>query len=151
MLSMKTRYAIKALIGLATKDTREPVLIQTLAEEQNIPKKFLELILLDLKAMGILSSKKGKHGGYFLRVEPARIRIGQVVRGMEGPLALLQCVSQTQYERCEDCPDERICGLRLVFKDVRDATSKILDNTTLADVLARIEQEQAQPEVMFHI
>src|ERR1700754_3857700 len=111
MLSMKTRYAIKALIALAKMPHRNPVLISALAESENIPKKFLELILLELKGMGILSSKKGKNGGYFLRLEPAQIKIGQVVRGIEGPLALLPCVSQTQYERCDDCPDEKICGL----------------------------------------
>src|SRR6185295_3559664 len=150
MLSMKTRYAIKALIALARKPDREPVLISALAEEERIPKKFLELILLDLKGMGILGSRKGKFGGYFLRMEPEQVKIGQVVRGIEGPLALLPCVSLTQYERC-DCVDERTCGLRLVFKDVRDATAKILDNTTLRDVLNRIEREREQPEVMFHI
>src|ERR1700759_455065 len=147
MLSMRTRYAIKALISLATENTREPVLISDLAERERIPKKFLELILLDLKAMGVVASRKGKHGGYFLRETPADIKLGRVIRGMEGPPALLPCVSQTQYERCEDCKDEMVCGLRLVFKDVRDATAKILDNTSLADVLARIDREKVQPDL----
>ncbi len=151
MLSMKTRYAIKALIALAREPNRDPVLISSLAEHENIPKKFLELILLDLKAMGILGSRKGKHGGYFLRLEPGQVKLGQVVRGIEGPLALLQCVSQTQYERCADCPDEKLCGLRLVFKDVRDATSKILDNTSLSDVMARVDREAQRSDLMFHI
>ena len=151
MLSMKTRYAIKALIGLAGEHSREPVLISALAEREMIPKKFLELILLDLKGMGLVASRKGKHGGYFLRELPADIKIGRVIRGMEGPLALLPCVSQTQYERCEDCKDEFTCGLRLVFKDVRDATAKILDNTSLADMLARSEREKSNPDLMFHI
>jgi len=150
MLSMKTRYAIKALIALAQKPDREPVLISSLAEDERIPKKFLELILLDLKGMGFLDSRKGKYGGYFLRMEPIEIKLGQVVRGMEGPLALLPCVSLTQYERCE-CVDEKTCGLRLIFKEVRDATSKILDNTTLQDVLNRIEKEKREPDLMFHI
>ncbi len=151
MLSMKTRYAIKALIALARKSERTPVLISALAEQESIPKKFLELILLDLKAMGMLSSKQGKHGGYFLRLEPKQITIGQIVRGIEGPLALLQCVSQTRYERCSDCPDEKLCGLRLVFKDVRDATSKILDNTSLEDVMTRVDVEGRNTDLMFHI
>src|SRR5438045_8120958 len=107
MLSMKTRYAIKALIGLARLPHRDPVLISELAKQETIPKKFLELILLDLKAMGILGSRKGKHGGYFLRMNADKVTLGQIVRGIEGPLALLPCVSQTQYERCEDCPDEK--------------------------------------------
>lgn len=147
---MKTRYAIKALIALGRKSDRNPVLIADLARQENIPKKFLELILLELKTMGFLESKKGKHGGYFLRRETSKIMIGHVVRGIEGPLALLPCVSQTRYERC-DCLDEKTCGLRLVFKEVRDATARILDNTSLSDVLARIDQESATPEVMFHI
>ena len=126
------------------------MLISALAEVENIPKKFLELILLDLKGMGILASRKGKYGGYFLRLEPQEVKIGQVVRRIEGPLALLPCVSLTQYERCH-CPDEKHCGLRLVFKDVRDATARILDNTSLLDVLQRVEKERQQPEVMFHI
>lgn len=151
MLSMKTRYAIKALIALAKEPSRDPVLISYLAEKENIPKKFLELILLDLKGMGILGSKKGKHGGYFMRMDADKVTLGQIVRGIEGPLALLPCVSQTQYERCEDCPDEKVCGLRLAFKDVRDATAQILDHTSLTDVLARIEREKQQPDLMFHI
>ncbi|MEI6235345.1 MAG: Rrf2 family transcriptional regulator [Planctomycetota bacterium] len=151
MLSMKTRYAIKALLSLANEPTREPVLIAELAEKENIPKKFLELILLDLKAMGILGSRKGKGGGYFLRLEPRQVTIGSIVRGIEGPLALLQCVSQTRYQRCADCPDEKLCGMRMVFRDVREATSKILDNTSLADVLTRVDQAAVNPELMFHI
>lgn len=151
MLSAKTKYALKALISLANEPDRNPVLIQSLAEKECIPKKFLEQILLDLKALGFVGSKKGKHGGYYLRWNPEQIFLGQVLRGIEGPIALLPCVSVTQYERCEECIDEKTCGLRLVFKDVRDATAKILDKTSLADVLARVEREKAQPDVMFHI
>jgi Rrf2 family protein len=151
MLSAKTKYALKALISLAGEPDRNPVLIQSLAEKECIPKKFLEQILLDLKALGFVGSKKGKHGGYYLRWNPEQIFLGQVLRGIEGPIALLPCVSVTQYERCEECIDEKTCGLRLVFKDVRDATAKILDKTSLADVLERVEREKKQPDVMFHI
>jgi len=151
MLSKKTKYALLAMIALAKERGTEPVLIATLAENERIPKKFLELILLDLKNLGVVQSRKGKHGGYYLSRAPQEIKLGQIVRGIEGPLALIPCVSQTAYARCGECRDERSCGLRLVMKDVRDATARILDNTSLADVLARIESERVRPEMMFHI
>lgn len=151
MLSAKTKYALKAMVALAAESDRKPVLISVIAKNERIPKKFLELILLDLKALGFVSSKKGKNGGYFLRWNADQIFIGQVVRGIEGPLALLPCVSKTRYQRCADCRDEKACGLRLVFKEVRDSTAKILDYTSLADVLEKIETEKKAPEIMFHI
>jgi Rrf2 family protein len=151
MLSKKTQYALKAMIALARETSTEPVMIASLAENECIPKKFLELILLDLKSLGVVQSKKGKQGGYFLSRSPQEIKLGHIIRGIEGPLALLPCVSLTQYQRCDECSDERSCGLRLVMKDVRDATAKILDNTSLADVLDRVEAERSKPEVMFHI
>lgn len=151
MISKKTKYALLAMIELAKGREGNPVLIATLAEDGRIPKKFLELILLDLKNLGVVQSRKGKYGGYYLSRKPEEIKLGQIVRGIEGPLALIPCVSQTAYERCDECRDERSCGLRLVMKDVRDATARILDNTSLADVLQRIESEQAKPEMMFHI
>ena len=151
MLSKKTQYALKAMIALASEQPGEPIMIASLAEHERIPKKFLELILLDLKGLGVVQSKKGKQGGYYLSRNPREIKLGHIIRGIEGPLALLPCVSQSQYQRCDECHDERTCGLRLVMKDVRDATAKILDNTSLADVLDRVEAERSKPEVMFHI
>jgi Rrf2 family protein len=139
MLCNKTKYALKALQVLAKEYGQGPVLISEIARRENIPPKFLELILLDLKNQGILQSKKGKGGGYFLARSPQSVTVGQIVRVMEGPLALLPCVSRTSYMRCRECRDERTCGIRIVLKDVRDATAKILDSTTLADVLKRVE------------
>ncbi len=139
MLSNKTKYALKALQVLAKEYGQGPVLISEIARRENIPAKFLELILLELKNQGILQSKKGKGGGYFLARPPHSVSVGQVVRAMEGPLAPLPCVSRTAYMRCRECRDERSCGIRLVMKDVRDATAKILDSTTLADMLKRVE------------
>ena len=107
--------------------------------KENIPKKFLELILLDLKNHGILQSKKGKGGGYSLGRKPAAIKLGRVIRLLDGPLAPLPCVSQTAYVPCDECEDEKTCGIRIVMRDVRDAIANILDNTTLADVLQRVE------------
>jgi Rrf2 family protein len=148
VLSKKTKYALKALIGLAEDYGREPVLIARLAEREGIPKKFLELILLELKGLGLVQSKMGKQGGYFLKVAPENVKLGHVVRSLDGPLAPIPCVSVTAYQRCEECRDEAKCGLRLVMKDVRDAIANILDNTTLQDVLDRVGEKEA---AMFYI
>jgi Rrf2 family protein len=138
MLTRKSKYGIKAMLLLAEEADRGPVLISELAERQRLPKKFLEAILLELKRHGLLHSKKGKGGGYLLGREPTEITVGQIIRILEGPLALTPCVSQTAYRRCEECIDERTCGVRLAMKDVRDATAQILDHTTLAGLNAEI-------------
>jgi len=137
MLSHKSKYALKAMIVLAREYGRGPVLISEIASREDIPRKFLELILLELRNRGLLHSKKGKGGGYFLARAAAEITVGEILRDIEGPLALIPCVSQTAYRRCEECLDEQTCGIRMVMKDVRDATARILDSTTLADVLSR--------------
>ena len=139
MLSNKAKYALRALFALSEKYDEGPILISDLAEQERIPRKFLELILLELKNHGILQSKKGKGGGYFLGRTPDLIRLGQVIRILDGPLAPLPCVSQTAYRRCDECDDELACGIRIVMKEVRDATAKVLDGTTLADVLELVD------------
>ena len=139
MLSNKSKYALKALQVLAKEYGQGPILISDIARRENIPAKFLELILLEMKNQGILQSKKGKGGGYFLARPPHSVTVGQIVRIIDGPLAPLPCVSRTAYMRCRECRDERSCGIRIVMKDVRDATARILDSTTLADVLKRVE------------
>lgn len=116
------------------------MLISALSEDERIPQKFLELILLDLKRQGILRSKKGRGGGYSLARSPGDVSLGQVIRILDGPLAPLPCVSQTAYVRCEECDDETTCGIRTVMKEVRDSTARILDGTTVADVLTRVER-----------
>ncbi len=138
MLRNKTKYALKALQVLAKEYGQGPVLISEIARRERISPKFLELILLELKNQGVVQSKKGKGGGYFLARAPQTVSVGQIVRMMEGPLAPLPCVSKTSYMRCAECRDERTCGIRIVMKDVRDATARILDSTTLADVLQRV-------------
>ena len=140
MISKKTKYGLKALIYLAREYDKGPTLIADLARDERIPKKFLELILLALKNKGVLQSKKGKGGGYYLGRPPAKISMGEVVRLLEGPLAPVPCVSVMAYAKCEECIDEQTCGIRLVMKDVRDAIADILDGTTLADVLDRVER-----------
>ena len=140
MLSMKAKYGLRALTVLAREYGKGPVLIGDLAKRERIPHKFLELILLDLKKKGILQSKKGKGGGYLLMRPPSATSVGEVVRALDGPLALLPCVSQTAYRRCDECPDEETCGIRSVMKEVRDSTASILDGTSLADIVERIRQ-----------
>jgi Rrf2 family protein len=137
MLTRKSKYGIKALLALAEDQGRRPVLIAEVAEKHRIPMKFLQAILLDLKRHGILQSKMGKGGGYYLRRDPTEITVGEVIRVLDGPLALVPCVSQTAYSRCEECIDEATCSVRWIMREVRDATAEILDNTTLAELNAK--------------
>lgn len=135
MLSQKTRYALKAMLELSSLPPGETLSSAEIASRRHIPAKFLEAILVELKRHGLVRGQRGRGGGYQLRQGPSAISFGSVVRLMEGPLALLPCVSQTQYRRCADCPDERTCELRILFREVRDSTSAILDQRSLADAL----------------
>ncbi len=144
MISKKTKYGLKALIYLARQYEKGPILIADLAREERIPKKFLEAILLALKNSGILQSKKGKGGGYYLGKDPKTITFGQAIRVMEGPLAPVPCVSETAYAKCEECESEITCGIRPVMKDLRDAMAKVLDTTTLADALEAMDKAEQQ-------
>jgi Rrf2 family protein len=137
MLSKKSKYAIKALLALAEHGAEEPMRIMDIAAQESLPQKFLELILLDLRNAGVVQSRKGKGGGYLLARVPDRIMLGQVVRLFDGPLAPVPCASQTAYVPCDDCEDEATCGVRLAMKEVRDATAKILDHTSLATIRRR--------------
>lgn len=145
MLSKKAKYALQACLALAGEPTSRPVLIANLAEKDGIPKKFLEIILLELRNSGALGSRKGKGGGYFLARPPQTITIGQIVRLMDGPLAPIPCVSQSAYQPCSDCHGEGTCGIRMVMKDVRDAIAGILDRTSLQDVLDRVAASGTEP------
>lgn len=138
-LSKRTQYCLRALYALARDYGRGPTLIAQLAEEEAIPKKFLEQILLSLKATGLVESKKGKGGGYTLVQAPERITIGAVIRMVEGPLAPLPCASETRFRKCDECADIETCGTRMVMREVRDAISKILDATTLAMVCGKVD------------
>ena len=142
---MKAKYGLRAMASLARDYGRGPLLIADIAEKERIPRKFLELILLDLKKKGFVQSKKGKGGGYYLNRLPATISVDQLIRALDGPLALLPCVSQMAYERCAECPDEETCGIRRVFKDVREATIRVLERTTLADLMAGAELTPQRP------
>ena len=132
MITKKAKYPLKALLELnVSYETKKPVLIADLAKRGRIPKKFLELILLELKNKGILESRKGKGGGYLLAKAPAQIMIGPVLRIIDGPLAPLPCLSQTAYRRCDECVDEATCSIRMVLKEVHDHQIHVLDNTSL--------------------
>jgi Rrf2 family protein len=151
MLSMKAKYGLRALTLLAREYGKGPILIGDLAQQEHIPKKFLELILLELKKKGILQSRKGKGGGYLLNRPPAATSVGEVIRALDGPLALLPCVSQTAYRRCDECPDEKTCGIRSVMKEVRDSTASILDGTSLADIVERSQRTESDEDQRTHL
>ncbi len=137
MLSKKTRYALKALVVLGKNFGEAPIQISRIASEEHIPKKFLEQILLDLRNAGLLFSKKGSGGGYGLVKDPSEISVVQILRITGGPVALLPCVSLNFYQKCEECENETTCGVRDVFLELRDATVKILSETSIADVINR--------------
>ena len=143
MLSQKTRYALKALLELSTLPPGASLSSAEIAARRDIPAKFLEAILAELKRDGLVRGQRGRGGGYQLGQSAEVISFGAVVRLMEGPLALLPCVSQTQYRRCSDCKDERTCELRKLFREVRDGTAAILDDRSLAD--ARRDARSVMP------
>jgi Rrf2 family protein len=141
MLSKKTKYAINALVYLAREGSDgQPVQISRVAESEHIPRKFLEAILLELKHAGMLNSRKGKTGGYYLQKTPDEINIADVMRLFDGPIALLPCVAYKYYERCEECKDEETCGIRSVFSDVRSQTVQMLKMATLFEIIQRSEK-----------
>lgn len=135
MLSKKTKYGLKALTFLAAQKGRSPVQISEIAKHENISQKFLESILLTLRKTGLLGSKKGKGGGYYLIKEPKDIPMTTVMRVLEGPIAMVPCVSLNFYEKCEDCPDEASCSVHKLMLQVRDSTLEVFKNNTLADLV----------------
>src|SRR3546814_9680955 len=135
MLSQGVRYALKALLNIA-RDPHSSRQVSAIAEEENIPRKFLESIMSDLRRSGLVRSTRGNMGGYKLARPADLITFAEVVRVTDGPLAMLPCVSRNFYERCEDCHDEMTCMLRNVFSEVREAVTTVLDNKTLAAAIA---------------
>ncbi len=135
MMSKKAKYAINAMVHLARKHGQGPITIGVIAQEENIPQKFLEAILLELKNAGLLSSKKGKGGGYYMIKETSEVTMADIMRLMDGPIALLPCVSYKHYERCDECKDENTCSIRRVFFDVRNKTVDMLKEASLDKVI----------------
>ena len=146
-LTQKAKYALKALVFLAKHHGRGPVLITTIAESEGISRKFLELILLELKRHGVLQSKKGRGGGYWLAQPPEDVYLGRVIRIFEGALAPLPCASKRYYRRCEECRDEATCEVRAVMLEVKAATLRVLDTTSLQDTLS-LAPNAAHPELL---
>lgn len=136
MLSKKTKYGIKALVYIASHEGEGPVQTSEIAKNENISLKFLESILLSLRKSGILASKKGKGGGYYLLEEPGEIKMTSIIRVLEGPIAMLPCVSLNYYEKCEDCPYESTCSVHSLMVQVRDSTLKVFGENTLADMVS---------------
>jgi len=134
MLTQRSRYALRAMLFLAQAPAGSaPIPMARIAQEANVPRKFLELILADLREAGFLHSHRGKMGGYCLSRPTHMISLGEIIRVIEGPLALVPCVSRTAYRRCADCKDEASCAIRRAMLRVRDETARILDGTSLAD------------------
>ncbi len=131
IVSKKTRYAMLALIRLAKEYGNGAILISDIAKSEKIPQRFLENILLELKKQGLLGSKLGKAGGYYLLKHPREISLSEIIRYFEGTIALLPCVSERAYQPCEFCKDEKSCRIKMVFKEVRDASFEIFKKATL--------------------
>src|SRR6058998_2541097 len=136
-LSLRGEYTLRALLVLGQNYQRSLIRTQVISERQNIPKRFLEQILNDLRSAGVVESKRGPSGGYRLARSPEKVTLAQVIRHVEGALAPVSCVSERFYGKCS-CPDEARCGIRSVMKEVRDAIAKILENFTVADLCERV-------------
>lgn len=145
-LSVRGEYALRAMLVLARdyQDDDSVVRIQEISTKQNIPKRFLEQILNDLKSAGIVESKRGVAGGYRLRRPPERITLAEIIRHIEGPLAPVSCVSEKFYEKCS-CPDESRCAIRSVMKETRDAIVNIMERVTLAELCDRSRKLEKEP------
>jgi Rrf2 family protein len=134
MLTNKGKYGLKAMSHLAGMPTGQPALVADIAAANSIPKKFLDAILGELRTAGFVHSKKGRGGGYTLARSPDEIRIGDIVRALDGMLAPIGCASRNFYRRCEDCDRTKACGVRIVMAQARDAISSVLDARTLSDM-----------------
>ena len=149
MLTNKGKYGLKAMVHLAGLEAGRPALVADIAASNAIPKKFLDAILGELRTAGLVHSKKGRGGGYVLAKNPAQIMIGDIVRALDGPLAPIACASKGYYRRCEDCPTEGNCTVRLMMLEVRNSIAAVLDNRTLADMRAFAELDEAS--LMYYI
>ena len=147
MLSQKAKYALRALLVLATHVDDEPVHIADIAESENISRKFLEATLLELRKRGILASRRGQRGGYCLARPANEISFGEVIRIMDGPLAPVSCASVTAFRLCSDCQDPHNCSIRWLMQKVRDATASVLDECTLADALGQRPAAYRAPDL----
>ncbi len=151
MLTKKAKYGLKAMVYLAGFEPGQPALVTEIATSNQIPKKFLDAILGELRNAGFVHSKKGKGGGYTLARSPSEIGVGSIIRVLDGPLAPIQCASRTVYRRCDDCVDENRCAVRLLMLEAREAIAGVLDKTSLERMRALGEAgspllQTAEPE-----
>lgn len=144
MLTMKARYALRALSHLAEAPRGSRAQAADIAEHERIPRKFLELILRELRQHGFVLSRKGRGGGYVLRLAPDQVSVASVLRAIDGPLAPVPCVSRSAYDRCDECREEHACGIRLVLKEAHDATLRVLEGTTLEDLRRRTNEARRE-------
>ena len=151
LITMKTKYALKALALLASGPTGEPMLIADIAEREDIPKKFLEAILAELKQHGFVRSRKGRGGGYLLARSPDTITLASIVRVLDGPIAPVPCLSRTAYRRCEGCKDEATCGVRLALREAHAASVAVLEGTTLQDMVTRQKTASSPTSLRYSI
>jgi Rrf2 family protein len=142
MLTNKGKYGLKAMAHLAGMPAGRPALVADIAEANNIPKKFLDAILGELRTAGLVHSKKGRGGGYALARSPYEIMVGEIVRALDGPLAPIACASRKFYRRCPDCARETQCSVQLMMSEVRDAIAQVLDHRSLAEMRALTESEE---------
>jgi Rrf2 family protein len=148
MLTKKAKYGLKAMVHLAGIEPGRTALVNDIAAANQIPKKFLDGILAELRNAGFVHSKKGKGGGYMLARPSEDIGVGNIIRVLDGPLAPIQCASRTVYRRCDDCADEKKCAVRLVMLEARDAIANVLDKTSLAQMRAMVEAGQEGPVLL---
>ncbi|PKQ08664.1 MAG: Rrf2 family transcriptional regulator [Alphaproteobacteria bacterium HGW-Alphaproteobacteria-10] len=148
MLTMKGKYGLKAMVHLAGLPEGGMALSADIAEANAISKKFLDAILADLRHAGFVFARKGRGGGYRLTRRPEEIRVGHILRVLDGPLAPIHCASRTAYQRCEDCPDETACAVRLTMLEVRDAITEVLDRKTLAEMRDCAAREARTAEIL---
>lgn len=142
MISKRTKYALNALVYLANQPAEKAIPINEIADSEKISRKFLEAILLELRRGGMVYSKKGKEGGYFLAKSAEEVNVAEVMRLFDGPIALLPCVSYKYYQRCEECRDEATCGIRKIFAELRAQTVNTLKNATLAEIVKRSKSDE---------
>jgi Rrf2 family protein len=149
MLTNKGKYGLKAMVHLAGMPPGQPALVADIAAANNIPKKFLDAILGELRTAGFVHSKKGRGGGYVLARSPHEITVGEIVRALDGPLAPIACASRNFYRRCDDCQAEVQCAVRLIMIEARDAIAQVLENRTLATMRALAEADTG--DFTYHI
>jgi Rrf2 family protein len=145
MLSKKAKYALKAMRALVLAGEGAPLTAAQLSEAERIPRKFLEIILHQLRQQGLLSSRPGPRGGYTLAVPAEKVSVGRIIRLLDGPLASIPCASETAFQPCEECADIEGCAIRIVMRRVRDATARILDGTSLAEFAALPGRPKRRP------